>query len=74
MSFLSLQGAPAISDFRHSKLLQQLSNKIPDIDEISASYWHFIKTTSELDEKELEHLRSILDMAPFLRGLQKLRI
>ncbi len=64
MSFLSLQGAPAISDFRHSKLLQQLSKKIADLDEISANYWHFIKTTTELDEKELEHLRSILDYGP----------
>jgi phosphoribosylformylglycinamidine synthase len=64
MSFLSLQGAPAISDFRLSKLQQQLSEKIPDVDAISASYWHFIKTTSELDEQELEHLDSILDYGP----------
>ena len=64
MSFLSLQGAPAISDFRHSKMLQQLSEKIPDLDAISASYWHFIKTTGELDEHEHEHLSSLLDYGP----------
>jgi hypothetical protein len=46
MSFLSLQGAPAISEFRLSKLQQQLSEKIPDLDAISASYWHFIKAES----------------------------
>jgi phosphoribosylformylglycinamidine synthase len=64
MSFLSLQGAPAISEFRLNKLQQQLSEEIPDLDAISASYWHFIKAESELDEQELEHLGSILDYGP----------
>ncbi|MCK5359094.1 MAG: phosphoribosylformylglycinamidine synthase, partial [Gammaproteobacteria bacterium] len=64
MSFLSLQGAPAISEFRLNKLQQQLSEIIPDIDAVSASYWHFIKSECELDEQELEHLNSILDYGP----------
>ena len=64
MSFLSLQGAPAISDFRLRKLQHQLSEKIIDLDEISASYWHFVKASCELDEQELEHLNSILDYGP----------
>ena len=64
MSFLSLQGAPAISDFRLSKLQQELSEKIVDLEAVSASYWHFVKSASELDEKEIEHLNSILDYGP----------
>ena len=64
MSFLSLQGAPAISEFRLNKLQQQLSEKIPDLDAISASYWHFVKAYSELDDQEIVHLKSILDYGP----------
>ena len=56
MSFLSLQGAPAISEFRLNKLQQQLLETIPDLDAISASYWHFVKAYSELDDQEIVHL------------------
>ena len=64
MSFLSLQGAPAISEFRLNKLQQQLSETIVDLDAISASYWHFVKASSELDDQEIVHLKSILDYGP----------
>ncbi|MEA1890764.1 MAG: phosphoribosylformylglycinamidine synthase [Pseudomonadota bacterium] len=64
MSFLSLQGAPAISDFRLNKLHSLLSEKITDLDEISASYYHFVQHSSDLDEAELEHLSVILDYGP----------
>jgi phosphoribosylformylglycinamidine synthase len=64
MSFLSLQGAPAISDFRLNKLQRLLSEKIPDLDEVSASYYHFAKLSSDLDEAELDHLSVILDYGP----------
>ncbi len=64
MSFLSLQGAPAISDFRLNKLLSLLSETITDLDELSASYCHFVKLSSDLDESELDHLSVILDYGP----------
>ncbi len=64
MSFLSLQGAPATSDFRLNKLHSLLLEKITDLDEISASYYHFVQYSSDLDEAELEHLSVILDYGP----------
>ena len=64
MSFLSLQGAPAISDFRLNKLQSLLSEKITDLDALSASYYHFVSISSDLDEAELDHLSVILDYGP----------
>jgi len=64
MGFLSLQGAPAISDFRLNKLQSLLSEKISDLDELSASYCHFIKLSCDLEESELDHLSVILDYGP----------
>jgi len=64
MSFLSFQGAPAISAFRLSKLHEQLSGEIPDLQAISASYWHFVNVSSELNADELEHLGVVLDYGP----------
>ncbi len=64
MSFLSLQGAPAISEFRLNKLQQLLLAEIPDIEALSASFCHFIKLSSDLSETELDHLTVILDYGP----------
>ena len=64
MGFLSLQGAPAISDFRLNKLRSLLSVKITDLDELSASYRHFVNISSDLDAAELDHLSVILDYGP----------
>jgi phosphoribosylformylglycinamidine synthase len=64
MSYLSLQGAPAVSDFRLTKLREQLSLEITDIQAITASYWHFAKCASDLDELELEQLEVVLDYGP----------
>ncbi len=64
MGFLSLQGAPAISDFRLNKLRSLLSEKITDLDELSASYRHFVNISSDLDAAELDHLSVILDYGP----------
>ncbi len=64
MGFLSLHGAPAISDFRLNKLQSLLSEKISDLDELSASYCHFIKLSCDLEESELDHLSVILDYGP----------
>ena len=70
MSYLSLQGAPAISEFRLNKLYAQLSGEIPDIEAISASFWHFVKSSCDLDDIELEHLDVVLDYGPARHELE----
>ena len=70
MSFLSLQGAPAISDFRLNKLQQELSEKIVDLEAVSASYWHFVKSASELDEEEIEGGTTLCMNREFMECMQ----
>lgn len=64
MSILSLHGAPALSEFRLNKLLQEMKADIPGIRSLSASYWHFVHVERELDELEQAHLNGILEYGP----------
>ena len=64
MSILSLHGAPALSEFRLNKLLQEMKTDIPDINSLSASYWHFVHVERDLDELEQSHLIGILEYGP----------
>ncbi|AMX02101.1 phosphoribosylformylglycinamidine synthase [Microbulbifer thermotolerans] len=60
---LVLRGAPALSKFRHQKLLNQLRAMQPAIDDIYAEYVHFADTPA-LNKKELALLERLLQYGP----------
>ncbi|MGP9684266.1 MULTISPECIES: phosphoribosylformylglycinamidine synthase [unclassified Halomonas] len=63
---LELRGAPALSAFRHARLLTVLRERVPEVEALSAHYVHFINVHSndrhdELDDATLERLTQLLD-------------
>ncbi|WP_250458469.1 phosphoribosylformylglycinamidine synthase [Microbulbifer litoralis] len=60
---LVLRGAPALSKFRHQKLLNQLRALQPSIEEIYAEYVHFADT-DELDSDDEAVLERLLQYGP----------
>jgi phosphoribosylformylglycinamidine synthase len=64
MSILSLHGAPALSGFRLSKMLQGMQQDVPDLVALSASYWHFVHLARDLDDRERSHLDNLLEYGP----------
>ncbi len=58
---LTLPGSRAFSDFKKNKLLTKLQQSMPEITDIHARYYHFIKTSNELSSKEFNTLKSLLD-------------
>ncbi len=61
---LELRGAPALSTFRHAKLLAQLRVSVPEIEALHAEYVHFADLERELDATELSLLERLLDYGP----------
>ncbi|WP_444946291.1 phosphoribosylformylglycinamidine synthase [Microbulbifer sp. VTAC004] len=60
---LVLRGAPALSKFRHKKLLNQLRALQPTIDDLYAEFVHFADSDS-LDNKEMALLERLLQYGP----------
>ncbi|MDQ7733474.1 phosphoribosylformylglycinamidine synthase [Halomonas sp. SpR1] len=63
---LELRGAPALSAFRHARLLTVLRERVPEVEALSAHYVHFIDIRShdrrdELDDAARERLVQLLD-------------
>ncbi|HAR07731.1 MAG TPA: hypothetical protein DCR98_04850, partial [Cobetia sp.] len=58
------RGAPALSTFRHAKLLAQLRVSVPEIEALHAEYVHFADLERELDATELSLLERLLDYGP----------
>lgn len=63
---LELRGAPALSAFRHARLLTVLRERAPEVEALSAHYVHFIDLTShdrheELEDAVRERLVQLLD-------------
>ena len=58
---LELRGAPALSAFRHAKLLATLRASVPEIDVMHAEYVHFVDVEGELDANESALLEQLLD-------------
>ncbi|MDH3947770.1 MAG: phosphoribosylformylglycinamidine synthase, partial [Gammaproteobacteria bacterium] len=54
---LQLRGGAALSDFRLNKLLSSLQASVPAITAVSACYYHFVETDTNLDQEQ----RAILD-------------
>ncbi|GAB2778864.1 phosphoribosylformylglycinamidine synthase [Halomonas shantousis] len=58
---LELRGAPALSAFRHAKLLAALRAAVPEVEALHADYVHFIDHDGELDATAREVLDNLLD-------------
>ncbi len=58
---LELRGAPALSAFRHERLLTVLRDRVPEVEALSAHYVHFIDHHEELDHAAQERLAKLLE-------------
>ena len=61
---LELRGAPALSAFRHAKLLDALRASVPEVESLQADYVHFVDHDGDLDEGERRLLEQLLDYGP----------
>ncbi len=55
-------GSPALSEFRHSKLLSEISNKIQSVTSLSSHYIHFVDGT--LTSRQITTLNRLLTYGP----------
>ncbi|PMR70106.1 phosphoribosylformylglycinamidine synthase [Halomonas heilongjiangensis] len=58
---LELRGAPALSAFRHAKLLAALRDTVADVESLHADYVHFVDHDGELAGDDLAVLERLLD-------------
>ncbi|MCS2610916.1 phosphoribosylformylglycinamidine synthase [Halomonas dongshanensis] len=58
---LELRGAPALSAFRHARLLSVLRGRVPEVEALSAHYVHFIDHRDALDDAARTRLSELLD-------------
>ncbi len=58
---LELRGAPALSAFRHAKLLAALRDAVADVASLQADYVHFVDHDGELAGDDLAVLERLLD-------------
>ena len=61
---LILRGAPALSAFRHGKLLEQLTSKVPAVTGLYAEFAHFADVTGVLTADEEQVLARLLKYGP----------
>jgi phosphoribosylformylglycinamidine synthase len=61
---LILRGAPALSAFRHGKLLEQLTSKVPAVTGLYAEFAHFAEVTDALGADEQQVLARLLKYGP----------
>ena len=61
---LILRGAPALSPFRHGKLLEQLTQKVPAVTGLYAEFAHFVEVSSALSSEEGQTLSRLLQYGP----------
>ncbi|MBT00127.1 MAG: phosphoribosylformylglycinamidine synthase [Oceanospirillaceae bacterium] len=61
---LVLRGAPALSAFRHDKLLSSLQTRVGAVTGVYAEYVHFADLSADLDEQEQQVLDRILRYGP----------
>ncbi len=61
---LILRGAPALSAFRHGKLLEQLSQKVPAVTGLYAEFAHFADVDGELTADQQQVLGRLLKYGP----------
>ncbi|WP_136247449.1 phosphoribosylformylglycinamidine synthase [Halomonas borealis] len=61
---LELRGAPALSAFRHAKLLEALHAVAPQVEALGADYVHFVDHEGELGDEDRRLLERLLDYGP----------
>jgi phosphoribosylformylglycinamidine synthase len=61
---LILRGTPALSAFRHGKLLEQLSQKVSAVSGLYAEFAHFAEVDGELSGEEQHVLARLLKYGP----------
>lgn len=61
---LILRGAPALSAFRHGKLLAQLTDKVPAVSGLYAEFAHFAEVSGTLGADEQNVLTRLLKYGP----------
>ncbi|MBF7143135.1 MULTISPECIES: phosphoribosylformylglycinamidine synthase [Pseudomonas] len=61
---LILRGAPALSAFRHGKLLEQVSQKVPAVTGLYAEFAHFAELKADLNDEQLQVLARLLKYGP----------
>ncbi len=61
---LILRGAPALSAFRHDKLLAQLTEKVPAVSGLYAEFAHFAEVSDTLGSDEQQVLARLLKYGP----------
>ncbi len=64
---LILRGAPALSAFRHGKLLEQLTSKVPAVTGLYAEFAHFAEVAGVLGADEEQVLARLLKYGPACR-------
>jgi phosphoribosylformylglycinamidine synthase len=57
---LSLRGSAALSAFRVEKILNSLKNTTPNVNKLTAEFWHFVWTDGELGPWQQDTLKQIL--------------
>ncbi|PWW40185.1 phosphoribosylformylglycinamidine synthase [Chromohalobacter israelensis] len=65
---LELRGAPALSAFRHAKLLAALRDAVPEVEALYADYVHFVDHQEDLDDTAREVLAQLLTYGPVRDG------
>ncbi len=68
---LILTGAPALSDFRIEKLMQQLLQQKLPVKGLYAEYVHFVDVKEELNAEQVAVLEKLLTYGPKAKGSQK---
>ena len=61
---LALRGAPALSAFRHEKLLSTIQSKVPSVTGLYAEFMHFSDLSEPLADKQQQVLERILRYGP----------
>ncbi|SFA75528.1 phosphoribosylformylglycinamidine synthase [Azotobacter beijerinckii] len=61
---LILRGAPALSTFRHGKLLDRLTQKVPTVSGVYAEFAHFAEVTAALEGDDEKVLARLLRYGP----------
>lgn len=67
---LELRGAPALSPFRLTKLLEQLEAHVPQVGGVYAEFVHLVDVAGELSASELDVLKQLLTYGPKLAAEQ----
>ncbi len=61
---LALRGAPALSAFRHEKLLSVIQATVPEVTGLYAEFMHFADLSEQLSAEQQEVLQQILRYGP----------